>query len=152
MKDITVDIGVLMSASRMGDPPHHDSTLRLTEKMKEVSDAGLALDARGKIEQQYGEKLGGQSYGAIWVKEMATKGKVVRVEWGRFNRGVKTALEEAHFDWEDFKYVQTAASTSCKWLVSHDPDYSPTVRQILRKRLEVSVVDAASAGCSLHPV
>ncbi len=55
-----------------------------------------------------------------------------------------TGLKEAHFDKEDFKYADTAASTQCKKLVSHDPDYSPAVRKVL-KRVDVSILSALDA-------
>jgi hypothetical protein len=49
-------------------------------------------------------------------------------------------------DPEDLKYyVRTVAATDCSILVTHDPDYSPAVRRILRDRLSVEVCDAEDA-------
>jgi hypothetical protein len=102
----------------------------------------LALDKRGKIRHQYENKLKEGTLGHHWLRNLAEKNKIRMVPWTHLDRGVVTALKEAHFDSavrEDFKYVVTAASTECKILSSHDSDYSIKVCRILKRRLAVLV-------------
>ena len=112
------------------------------KRMLKRDEYTLAIDSRGKIENQYSKRLKHGTFGHSWVKEMSSQGRVKIVPWQHIDQGTRTKLIEAHFDssaGEDFKYVVTASATESKVLVSHDPDYSPKVRSILRKRLKIKV-------------
>jgi hypothetical protein len=142
--DLTIDICVLRSGSNTGEPMYYESSLKLMQLLKRDKSYWICLDDRGKIELQYRKQLQG-TYGHHWLREMASKKKVKIVEWSNLDRGTRTALIEAHFDssvGEDIKYVITAKGSESRILVTHDKDYSPKVRRILRKRLEVVVKSA----------
>ncbi len=149
MKDLTVDVGILMTGSGLSDDARHAASCRrLMTQMRDCAEASLVLDKGRTISNQYDEKMRHGTLGSEWVRVMAKAGKICIVKLGRFNRGVRTALKEAHFDPEDFKYVRTAAETDSRRLVSHDPDYSPKVRKILkRKVVGVVLQSAAEARC-----
>jgi hypothetical protein len=72
---------------------------------------------------------------------MNRKDKILKIPWQRIDRGTRTQLKEVHFDTEDWKYVETAAATEARRLVSHDPDYSRPVRRILNRRLGLQVLN-----------
>lgn len=141
--DLTIDVGILMSGSGLGDPNHTADSLQLMKTLEKEKDWFLALDQRGQILHQYQEKVK-RGFAQDWLRRLYTSGKLQHIPWKALNRGVKTALLEAHFDPEDYKYVVTAANTCCKVLVAHDPDYSAEVRRILA-RLSLTVKSAREA-------
>ena len=106
----------------------------------------LCLDSRGKIHEQYLRHMKHGTFGHQWYILMISKNRCTHIEWTNLDRGVRTALQEAHFDssaGEDYKYVITASGSATKLIVSHDPDYSTKVRKILKKRLGVCVCAAS---------
>jgi hypothetical protein len=148
--DLTIDVDVLMRASGTGNPEYARECNDLLQRMLRLKDWFLALDARGKIEYQYCDKISEDKFSRQWLKEMYDRDKVIKIPWIQINRGIRTALKEAHFDSarrEDFKYVETAAATNCKIISSHDPDYSKPVRKILRKGLGVLIKCARECLC-----
>ena len=145
MSDLTVDVGVLMSGAGVGNRKYRFPSRALMDTMKESSVARLVMDTEGFIEHSYGKLK--NNYGEWWFRRMSDLDKVHYVPRKYLDRGTQTQLQEAHFDREDCKYyVRTAASSRSKRLVSHDPDYSPSVCRILRRRLRVSLLDANQAG------
>jgi hypothetical protein len=132
-----------MSGSELGDLAHFTSSLELMRAIESRPGWQLALDDRGRIRHQYEEQVK-RGFGRDWLRRLATIGRVSFVPWRRLDRGILTALQEAHFDREDFKYVETSAATECRVLVSHDPDYSAAVHKVL-KRIPVNVVHACEA-------
>jgi hypothetical protein len=130
-KDLTIDVGVLMSASGLGDDRNHDHSLALAKKVEASPNFVLALDARKRIEQQYRDKMRQGTFGQAWLMRLFLKEKINYIPWGALPKGARVALEQAHFDREDYKYVETAARAKCGVIVSHDPDYSPRVQGIL---------------------
>lgn len=132
-----------MSGSELGDLTHTSSSLELMRAIESRPAWLLALDDRGRIRYQYEEKVK-HGFGRDWLRRLATRGRITLVAWQRLSRGVVTALKEAHFDREDFKYVETATGTSSNVLVSHDPDYSAAVLDVLR-RIPVQVMPASKA-------
>jgi hypothetical protein len=147
-KDLTVDVGVLMAASGLGAYEFHDESLKLAQRIESDSALRLALDKKGRVEYQYRTMMKSGTFGHSWLAMLASRNKIVIVTLKKLNRGITTALQEAHFDPEDYKYVETASSTACGFLVSHDPDYSPNVRKILRRAV-VSVFSARECNASL---
>lgn len=149
--DLTVNVGVLMNGSKIGNPEnlrrYLQSSRDLMKKMKKEKRFILSVDNQNIIIKQYWKKLRG-TYGELWLREMAGKKKIKSIDWIYINRGKKVALREARFpiNSEDFNYVRTAASTICKFLVSHDPHYSNQVCRVLRRRLEIRV----KAACQCH--
>jgi hypothetical protein len=138
--DLTIDVGVVMSGSGLGDPKHSADSLELLKAVESEKGWHLALDERGRILHQYQEKVK-QGFGRDWIRRLASSGKIIHVPWQRMNRGIRTALIEVHFDPEDYKYAETASHTGCKVLVAHDDDYSIKVRRVLR-RVSVDVISA----------
>ncbi len=151
MKDLTVDVGILMTGSGLNDDHRYaDSCQSLMKQMRDRVEAYLVLDMGERIRSQYERKMVHGTLGHEWVRQMAKADKISIVKLGQFNRGVRTALKQAHFDPEDFKYVRTAAESCSKRLVSYDPDYSPKVRRILKSRVVGVVVQSATeATCYL---
>jgi hypothetical protein len=145
--DLTVDVGVVMAGSSLGDPAHFQSSLDLLKAIESREGWSLALDSKGRIRYQYEEKVK-QGFGQAWLRRLASTGRISMIKWQKLNKGIVTGLKEEHFDTEDFKYVETAAATSCRKLVSHDPDYSTAIRAILR-RINLSIIAAADA-CALE--
>ena len=141
--DLTVDVGVVMAGSGLGDLVHATSSLELMKAIESRPNWALAFDSRNRIKHQYEEMIK-QGFGRDWLRRLATRGRIIIVPWERLNRGIQTALKEEHFDPEDRKYVETAAKTETKVLVSHDPDYSNSVRRIIR-RIHVYVASASEA-------
>ena len=136
--DLTFDVCVLMSGSGIGNPKYLILCNELMKKSLVKKSLHLALDKRGRIRHQYEKKLKEGVFGHSWLCQMADKDKIKLIPWQNIDRGTKTALQEVHFDPEDFKYVETAAATECKTIASHDPDYSKKVCKVLKK-LKVAV-------------
>jgi hypothetical protein len=146
MRDLVLDVGVLMSASGLGALEYHDHSMELAQKIEAGINWFLALDKRGRIEYQYREKMKPGDFGLELLIRLASKNKLVFVPVKHIPKGASVDLrDKAHFDSEDFKYVQTAYYTHCKILVSHDPHYSDAVCRILRK-IEVKVHSAQTAA------
>lgn len=142
--DLTIDICVLMSGSRIGNIHYFQSSFDLMKKMESDNKFKLALDQRKKIYNQYLKKLKEGTYGHQWLILMASKKKIRIIPWKYIQRGIKGELERARFPigTEDFNYVVTAAGTICKFLVSHDPHYSNKACRILRRKLGIRVKEA----------
>ena len=68
--DLTLDVGVLMSASGLGALHYRDSSLRLTKKMLAKPRYLLALDKQGTIRTQYNRKIKPDRFGQVWLREM----------------------------------------------------------------------------------
>jgi len=146
--DLTIDIGILMSGSNKRNTQYFQTSHRLMNIMSSKGIFFLALDIRGKILIQYLEKLKEGTFGHEWLIKMMSEDKIKVVPWIPIDRGIKVEIKEAPFPigGEDFKYVRTAASTICKYLVSHDPDYSDRACRVLRRKLEIKVKTA----CECH--
>jgi hypothetical protein len=150
LKGLTVDVGVLMSGSNLGDPKHFESSATLMRSLVDFGEARIVLDTENLILTQYDNKLGGKedSHGKRLVQQMINSGKVEYVKRAVIDRGTKTGLKECHFDLgdEDYKlYVRTAAASDQKRLTSHDPDYSARVCKVLNSRLKVLVWSASKS-------
>src|SRR2546425_9836789 len=63
MKDLVVDVGVLMSASGLGAPEYHDPSFELATKIEACTNLFLAMDGRRRIEYQYQEKMRPGTFG-----------------------------------------------------------------------------------------
>lgn len=132
-----------MSGSNLGAQEHYETSLSLLKAIESRVGWALALDSKGRIRHQYEQKVK-QGFGEAWLRRLASTNRIVFIKCRKLDKGTVTGLKEAHFDKEDFKYADTAASTQCKKLVSHDPDYSPAVRKVL-KRVDVSILSALDA-------
>lgn len=145
MKDLTVDTGVLMSASGKSDGLYEVESITLTKDMLEKPNVYVVLDRKGLVEQEYKDKIKELDYGRQWLKQMASKDRVKTVDCPAMPKGVRVELEEAHFDPSDRRFVNTCSQSECLCLVAHDDDYSPAVRTILRQSLGISVLSASDA-------
>lgn len=149
MKDLTVDVGILMTGSGLSDDDREaESCQSLMKEMRDRDEAYLVLDEGKLISSQYERKMGPGTFGHAWVVQMAKADKISFVKLGEFNRRARAALKEIHFSKEDFRYVRLSAASPSKRLVSHDPHYSKKVRKVL-KRIDVVVQGAAEAKCWL---
>lgn len=149
MTDFVIDVGVLMSGSGLGASPSQGSSIRFMTSFAETLETELVVDDEGLILHQYETKLRG-SFGEFWFRALVAQGRVSRVRRARLDRGTSTRLRELHLDSEDHKYyVRTAAASASKRLVSHDPDYSRSIRQCLSQRLAILILSAAQASQSL---
>ncbi len=158
--DLTVNVCVLRSASGVGIPEHTADSLALLKRMKKHEEAYLALDTKGRILYQYEQQLGEQTFARDWLRRMSESSKVKLVKRCSLKydcRDVFTRLQEAHFDCrtkEDTKYVETAAVTTSKTLVTVDfgNSYRPKVCKILKKKkLGVHVQHPKDASARLAP-
>lgn len=146
MRDITIDVQVLMIKFGLSDPEmskrYYKETNDLTDLLEESgSDFFLALDDKDKIEGQYFKKLG-QDYGR-WGMMLAEKDKIVTVPYESLkhsNRRIFTKLQRANFTsnkGEDLKYVETANKTDCHIVVTYDPHFYDNAKKL--KKLPVHV-------------
>ena len=140
MAELTIDICILRSGSGIGNTKYYESSNSFMRRFLEIDTLYLALDERGRIRHQYDTQLKEGIFGHHWLSRMADRDRIAMIPWQRIDRGTRTALQEAHFDPEDFKYVETSAATDTKTISTHDPDYTRRVCRILRRRLEVEVV------------
>ena len=145
--DLTIDVGILMMGCNTGNPDPLRTCRSLMKKSLDTPRWFLALDKGNIIRQQYETKLKRSTYWLYWMAEMAKRDKIRIVAWGTIDRGVITKLKEEHFDWEDLKYVKTAAVTECKILVTLDPGYSTNVCRALKKKLKVKVKNSKQCLC-----
>jgi hypothetical protein len=136
MEDLTLDICVLISGSGISDPNTNKTYGKMSRELMDrmISDNRyfLALDSKKKIETQYLSKLNPQTFGHVFVRQMATMGKIATIEWNEINRGVRVQLEQRGFtrDNEDYKFVIVASGACCKKLITHEPHFFG-VRHIL---------------------
>lgn len=145
MRDLTVDVGILMTGSGLSDDGRYaDCCLSLMKEMRDRDEAYLVLDSDQQISSQYDRKMGHGAFGQEWVRQMAKADKITFVKWKEFNRGARVALMEVSFSKEDFRYVRTAAVSCSKRLVSHDPHYTRKVRKILKRKVVGVVVQSAT--------
>jgi hypothetical protein len=143
MKDFTIDVGVLIDGSGRGSVlEYREPSHKLMKKVRDDDEYRIVVDKKGRIKYQYEQKLKQGTFGHHWLQNLASRGKIIILKSMRLGRGVLTRLKEIHFDTEDYKYVETAAATRCKILVSHDPDYSVRVQRVLRRDLDVVVFSA----------
>jgi hypothetical protein len=141
LTDITVDTGVMMSASGLGAPEHATVSLDFLQLLECVAGCHLVVDSEGMILYQYESKMDAGTFARQWLRRMFERQRVTAVQRASLDRGTSTRLRECHLDPEDLKYfVRTAAASRSKRLVSHDPDYSTRVKRVLRDRLDVQVL------------
>jgi len=141
--DLTIDICVLMSGSGIGNKNYYQTSSILMKIMKKNKKFYLAIDSRGKILNQYLRILKQGTFGHQWLIEMLGKNRIKKIPWIHIHHGLIAELAKARFvRGEDLNYVVTSAGSKCKFLVSHDPDYSNQVCIILSRRLGVTVKTA----------
>lgn len=142
--DLTLDVCILITGSGVSDcntnAAYGKDCFDLMGRMIDVEEYRLALDKRGKIELQYRQKLSPQHFGHYFLKQMASKEKIVIVSWHALNRGIRVQLAGRGFTHsrEDYKFVVVASATCCKKLVSHEQHFF-NVQNILR-RIPVSAL------------
>jgi hypothetical protein len=145
-----VDVGVLMSASRLGASQHYTASKEAILGLMRCRIA-LCIDTEGKIEHQYRGMLGGTSFGGIWARQMATGGLLVRVKRRHLSSKAIEMLSKARFvrtDEDYVNYVRTVAACNNAVLITNDPDYSKRVRAILRSE-GIDVLTAREAAALL---
>jgi hypothetical protein len=146
-----VDVGVLMSASKLGAPEHYKASFALIRCLKQLGIA-LCVDTEGLIHQQYKDKLGGTSTASLWARAMAAEGFVVFHKRRHVSVTVREKLQKARFKFdEDYDlYVRTVIASPSGLLISNDPDYCAAACAALRKE-SVTVCTALEAlgalGC-----
>jgi hypothetical protein len=133
------DVQVLMHASGLSDEPHHAMPCADLLQAMRGGDVRLVLDSEDLIRNHYAQKLG-RSFGALWVAEMASHGKVEIVKRAHINRGVSVKLAEAGFhpSKEDYKYYVRTAAAIGACLVTCDPHAHAVARTL--KEIGVTVL------------
>lgn len=130
MWDLTLDVCVMMAACGLSNHRPADECLRLLTRMADEDGWAVALDKKGRIRQQYEDKLGREGDGLRWVGHMVTSGKSVLVNTKTLPKKIRALIHT-----EDKKYVETAAATECRLLVSypsHPSNYSCRICRELR--------------------
>lgn len=146
MLELTLDVCVLMGAWGLSNHRPTGECLRVVKRMADEDGWAVALDKKGRIRQQYEDKLGREGDGLRWLGHMVTKGKCVFVETRPLPTQTRALIHK-----EDKKYVETAAVTECKLLVSyrsHPSNYGSRICRELR-RIGVRVMEPGSA-CKLE--
>jgi len=134
MEDLTLDVCVLMSGSSISDSntnrKYGKMSFDLMTRMMADDRYFLALDSRKKIETQYLKRLNPQTFGHSFVRQMASMGKTVTVQWQEINRGVRVKLEERGFtrNDEDYGFVVVASGSCCKKLITHERHFFGVAR------------------------
>ena len=135
-----------MTASAREEVANPLECLRFLQAVEQAKSANIVLDDEHQIRSHYERKLQNiQTFGLRWFNFMLTHGRVVQVRRSDVNKNIKTQLQKVRFPLknEDYKYyVRTAAASSDGLLVSHDDDYRPEVKAILR-RIPVHVISTA---------
>lgn len=144
-QDFAIDTKVLMCASKLSDHGDPDTCVRFLERLKGDKDSGIVLDGKQKIIHEYDQKLRSDTYGKQWLRVMMTQGRVRVIPWTALDRGTRVSLQDQHFDPDDLRFVDCAKSSNCKVIVTTDDDFSPGVKAILRKRLEIRVLTPIEA-------
>lgn len=146
MIDITVDTQILMIASGISNLKAEESHIKLLTHIENTETVYLVIDENGLIKQEYENKMRHGSLGKQWLLVMASRGRIKTVKLARWDKGLRTALSEAHFDPDDYKFVRTAMASESKILIAEEDDYSPKVCRILKGKVHVHT---ASAACQL---
>jgi hypothetical protein len=149
MAGFTVDTQILMFGSACSDKPERvGPALQLMEQMANDEGTCLVLDDEELILEEYHRKLPPASFGRQWLANLfrSSDSKIEQVRRKHLDRGTQTALQEAHFDNADVKFVRASAASRDRVLVAEESDYSRKVCKILRKRLRVGVVQCEQAS------
>ena len=147
--DLVIDTTVLVDASGQGQQEYARSSYELLRFLADRSDWRLCFDRKGKIENEYRNRISGQMYAQKWLKVCQPRRFVP--DPVRLPKGTRVQLEEAHFDWKDLPFVETAWSTATRVIVTREfKSYTPDVIRILRRELRVRVVTAEQLLDSLR--
>ena len=79
MIDLTIDVGILMTGSGIGNPENSESCHLLMRQTLDISAWYLALDERGRIRHQYETKMKEGTFGYHWLLEMASRNKIIKI-------------------------------------------------------------------------
>lgn len=137
MLDPVIDTQVLVIASGLSDQEAQQCHTDLLDLFRLTDWLHLAIDDH--IKSEYDERMRHGSLGQQWLLELAKAGRIRKCERCRLDRGMQTALQEAHFDPDDIKFVRLAMATKSKYLVAEEDDYSNRVRRVLQRRIGVMV-------------
>ena len=138
MRQLTVDVNVLINGSVSGSP-HHEQCNSLMRCLEQTDLCGIVLDNDDRIITQYKRHLAGRPYGMKWLRTVLDGGRVAHVPRANIPNAIRVKFEQRGFVGEDYKnYVRTCASSCCKVLTTHDPDFSRASR-LLRKELDIRV-------------
>src|SRR5436853_3973790 len=96
-RHLVVDVGVLMAASKLGACEFYEISLRFATHIGECPSCFLAIDERGRIRQQYEDKMRAGTLGQALVARLATIGRLILVPVRPIPRGVRVELQETHF-------------------------------------------------------
>ena len=139
--DLVIDTVVLVDASGEGVPDFAGESYRLLQHLQGWEPWRLCFDEKGKIKRQYDNRISGQMFAQKWL--MASQSRWFTPPCARIPRGTRVELCEAHFDWGDHPFVETAYSTATKTIVTREfKSYTPVVITILRRNLGVEVLRA----------
>lgn len=136
MRQLTVDVNLLVYGSVAGSSPHPESN-SLMRTLEGCDACGIVLDSEGLIYNQYRTRLRGHPYGLKWLRSVLASGRAVYVDRAMVSPRIRTELAETGFVGEDFGYyVRTCASSCCRVLTTYDRDFSHVAR-LLWQRLGI---------------
>lgn len=134
--DLTIDTNVLVNASGEGAPQYYQSSIALLRQLADRTDWRLCVDKKGKIVREYDQRR--HDFCVKWRKRCAER--LCHVDTQKLPKGTRVDLQEAHFDWKDYPFVETAFCTGSRILVTCNlTSFTPNVRRILKRRLDVAV-------------
>ena len=144
MRQLTVDVNVLVHGSVPSDPTH----LPCNDLMRALEgriDCKLIMDSEERIYRQYSKHLKGRPYGVKWLKSMLSNGRVVHLDRAHIDNSIRIRFAERGFVGEDYdNFVRTCAASCCKVIASYDPDFS-AVEKLLWKQLGIRLRSATDA-------
>lgn len=109
----------------------------------------VAVDNEGKIEAEYKrcfDNPKNEFQHRWWIHINWMANKVVKSYSGNLNKkDVDHLIKRLHFHDDDLPFVGVASKTKDKLLVAEESDYTPKVRDYLKKNLQIRVMSIYEA-------
>lgn len=151
MRHLVIDVQILMIASGLSNPPDDGAAIRLLKAMDELDTSRVVWDSGGAIRAQYESKLRPETFGKDWLVRMLLRDKIVPVARDALPKRARIDIEDTGLVGEDLHYyVRTTAKSPDRKLVSQDSDYDVSTRAVLRKSLDIRVLDSREGAAFVH--
>lgn len=138
---IVIDCNVLVDGSGQGVPEYRVSSYELMENLINRGEFTLAVDSKGKIRQQYENRIAFPMHAHNWLLRLLPH-RIRAVRQSPIPRAISVKLREVHFDQNDIPLVE-AAYGSEKVIVTRDfNSFTEPVQTILRRKLGVRVLSS----------
>jgi len=138
---IVIDCNVLVDGSGQGVPEHRASSYELLESLINRNEFVLAVDPKGKIRQQYDNRIAFPMHAHNWLLRLLPH-RIRVVPQTRIPKAVLVQLREVHFDQKDIPLVEAACGSE-RTIVTRDfNSFTKRVQTILRQELGVRVLSS----------